>query len=108
MLKNELGRMHIAFWLLKDIFWCFGLTKLAVFMITPTSVIALYILISEKDNRLENGILTSWLSLNIFWMLHELVGFPLIFIYPPILIGLVMTGYLMKEVIGNIFKKWRS
>jgi hypothetical protein len=105
MLKNELSKLHIATWLLKDVFWCFKLTSLAVFMIIPTSIIALYMLIDDKDNRLENGVLMSWLTLNIFWMLHELVGLSLFFIYPPIIIGLIMTGYLLKAVVIKLINK---
>lgn len=108
MLKSELGRLHIATWLLKDVFWCFGLTKLALFMILPTSLIAAYILIDDKDNRLENGILASWLTLNVFWMLHELIGLSVIFIYPPIIVGLILTGFLLKEILINGLKKCRS
>jgi len=46
-------------------------------MVVPTGFLTLYILFKEKQNRESNLILSSWVFMNIFWMLHELQGFPL-------------------------------
>jgi len=45
-------------------------------MVVPTGFLTLYILFKEKQNRESNLILSSWVFMNIFWMLHELQGFP--------------------------------
>jgi hypothetical protein len=45
-------------------------------MVFPTGFLTLYILFKEKQNRESNLILSSWVFMNIFWMLNELQGFP--------------------------------
>jgi len=68
--------IHVTSWLLKDIFWCLKFTWLATLMVFPTSVLTIYLLVTEKDNRDANITLFSWVFMNIFWMLHELQNFP--------------------------------
>jgi len=75
--KNwNIQEIHVTSWLLKDIFWCLKLTWFATFMAIPTSILTIYILITEKNNRNTNITLTSWVFMNIFWMLHELQNLP--------------------------------
>jgi hypothetical protein len=75
--KNwNIQEIHVTSWLLKDIFWCLKLTWFATFMVIPTSILTIYILITEKNNRNTNITLTSWVFMNIFWMLHELQNLP--------------------------------
>ena len=62
---------------MKDVFWCLKLPLAATFMVFPTGLLTLYILFKEKNNLDSNLILFSWVFMNIFWMLHELQGFPL-------------------------------
>jgi hypothetical protein len=62
---------------MKDVFWCLKLPLMATLMVVPTGFLTLYILFKEKQNRESNLILSSWVFMNIFWMLHELQGFPL-------------------------------
>lgn len=68
--------LHIISWLLKDIFWSMKWTWLATFMVFPTSFLTIYILITDKENRNSNLILSSWVFMNVFWMLHELHNTP--------------------------------
>jgi hypothetical protein len=75
--KNwNIQEIHVISWLLKDIFWCLKLVWLATFMVIPTSILTIYILLIEKENRNSNLTLSSWVFMNIFWMLHELQNFP--------------------------------
>lgn len=74
--NRNIQEIHITSWLLKDIFWCLKFTWLATFMVIPTSILTIYILLIEKDNRDGNITLFSWVFMNIFWMLHELQNFP--------------------------------
>jgi hypothetical protein len=62
---------------MKDVFWCLKLPVMATFMVFPTGFLTLYLLFKEKDNLNSNLILSSWVFMNIFWMLHELQNFPL-------------------------------
>lgn len=68
--------LHIISWLLKDIFWSMKWVWLASFMVLPTSFLTIYILITDKENRNSNLILSSWVFMNVFWMLHELHSTP--------------------------------
>lgn len=72
----NIQEIHITSWLFKDIFWCLKFTWMATFMIFPTTLLTLYILLTEKDNIDSNITLASWVFMNIFWMLHELQNFP--------------------------------
>lgn len=68
--------IHITSWLIKDIFWVLKMKWLATIMIAPTLVLAIYVLLKEKENRDGNWTLFFWLLMNIAWMLHELQNFP--------------------------------
>jgi hypothetical protein len=72
----DIQELHVTSWLLKDIFWCLKFTWMATFMIIPTSILTLYLLLTEKNNRDGNITLTSWVFMNVFWMLHELQNLP--------------------------------
>lgn len=78
ILKNirNIHEIHITSWLIKDIFWTLKLTWLATIMVVPTLVLALFILLTEKEHRDGNLIMFFWLGMNIFWMLHELQNTP--------------------------------
>lgn len=69
-------KAHFTSWLLKDAFWCLKLTWFATFMVIPTTILTIYLLFKEKDNLDTNLIVTNWVFMNIFWMLHELHEFP--------------------------------
>jgi hypothetical protein len=72
----DIHEIHITSWLIKDIFWTLKLSLFATIMVAPTVILALYILIKEKENRDGNWTLFFWLLMNISWMLHELQNFP--------------------------------
>lgn len=72
----NIQEIHITSWLFKDIFWCLKFTWMATFMVIPTSILTIYILLTEKNNIDGNITLASWVFMNIFWMLHELQNFP--------------------------------
>jgi hypothetical protein len=72
----NIQEFHVISWLLKDIFWCLKFTWMATFMVIPTSILTLYLLLTEKNNIDGNITLTSWVFMNVFWMLHELQNLP--------------------------------
>jgi hypothetical protein len=86
----EVHEIHVTSWLLKDIFWCFKLVSLATAMIVPTAFFTIYLLVKEKKHRQINLILASWVFMNIFWMVHELYGFPFWPIYIFVISGLTV------------------
>ena len=89
---------HFTSWLLKDVFWCLKLPLFATLMVIPTTFLTLYILFKEQDNRDTNLILSSWVFMNIFWMLHELQNFP----YWPVQVCMILGGL---AVINSLHKK---
>jgi hypothetical protein len=70
-MKINVNKLHIISWIIKDSFWCLQLPTLAKIGIIPTIIFSLYILYKDVENRLENLTITSWVMMNIFWMLHE-------------------------------------
>lgn len=72
----DIQEIHITSWLFKDIFWSLKFTWTATFMVLPTSLLTIYILLKEKNNIDSNITLSSWVFMNVFWMLHELQNFP--------------------------------
>jgi hypothetical protein len=72
----NIHEIHITSWLVKDIFWTLKLTWLATIMVVPTLILAIYILLTEKEDRDGNWTLFFWLLMNITWMLHELQNLP--------------------------------
>lgn len=97
----NIQELHITSWLFKDIFWCLKLTWLATFMIIPTSILTIYILLTEKENKDSNITLASWVFMNVFWMLHELQGFPFWFVYVFMISGIFNTFRLIVKRIKN-------
>ncbi len=89
---------HFTSWLLKDVFWCLKLPLFATLMVIPTTFLTLYILFKEQDNRDTNLILSSWVFMNIFWMLHELQNFP----YWPVQVFMILGGL---AVVNSLYKK---
>ena len=74
--RPSIQEMHFISWLIKDIFWCFRFDNLATLMVAPTVILTIYILIKDNCNRKVNYIISSWVMMNVFWMLHEIHGFP--------------------------------
>lgn len=99
-LKSHIQEIHIISWLIKDIFWCFKLVWLATIMVIPTSLIAFYILFFDKKNRQVNLIMTSWLFMNIFWMLHELQNLNFL----PVVLFMISGIFFTFVLLFNRFK----
>jgi hypothetical protein len=95
--KWSIQEVHFTSWLIKDVFWCLKFKWLATFMVFPTIFLTIFILVKEKENRDTNLILTSWVLMNIFWMLHELQNFP----YWIVTIWMVFGGL----VVGKSLRK---
>jgi hypothetical protein len=72
----NIHEIHLISWLLKDIFWTLKLSLLSTAMVVPTLLLGIHIYIKEKEARDSNLVLLCWLSMNIFWMLHELQNLP--------------------------------
>jgi hypothetical protein len=101
--KNwNIQELHVTSWLLKDMFWCMKFTWLATIMVFPTSVLTIYLLFKEKDNIDANLVLTSWVFMNVFWMLHELQNFPFWSVQIFMLLGIFNTFRLILKRIKNV------
>ncbi len=97
----NIQEIHITSWLFKDIFWCLKFTWMATFMVVPTSILTIYILLTEKNNIDGNITLASWVFMNIFWMLHELQNFPFWPVQIFMLFGILNTFRLIFNRINN-------
>jgi hypothetical protein len=72
----DIHEIHVTSWLIKDIFWVLKFKWLATFMVFPTILLAIYIILSERKQLDGNLTLFSWLLMNVSWMLHELQNLP--------------------------------
>jgi hypothetical protein len=70
-MKLPFNKLHIISWVIKDSLWCLQLPSLAKIMVIPTIFFSLYMLWKEKENRLENLTVFSWILMNVSWMMHE-------------------------------------
>jgi|LauGreDrversion4_2_1035121.scaffolds.fasta_scaffold23765_5 hypothetical protein len=105
--KLDIQELHVISWLLKDMFWCLKLNMLATIMVIPTAFLTIYLLIKEKDKRLLNLTLFSWVFMNITWMLHEIYDTPEWPIRVFMLLGIAMTIRFVAKRLrdeGNIFR----
>ena len=101
MFKHKINTMHVFFWLVKDMCWCLHLTALATLMVFPTVSLTGYILFTQKESREENLILTCWVMMNVFWMLHELHGTSKSPIYLFMGLGLISSAHAIYKLFGN-------
>ena len=107
ILKNirNIHEIHITSWLVKDIFWTLKFTWLATIMVFPTIILAIFILLTEKEHRDGNWTLFFWLLMNTFWMLHELQNLPYWPVQVFMFLGIFNTFRLIvkrKKNEGNI------
>ncbi|MEP7267388.1 MAG: hypothetical protein ABI844_07135, partial [Saprospiraceae bacterium] len=59
--------LHILFWLLKDISWCLNFKPLAITMIFPTMIVAIYITNKNKEiisELMHNLAVIFWIAAN--------------------------------------------
>jgi hypothetical protein len=66
-------------------------------MVFPTIFFTVFLLITEKGQRDTNLILSSWVSMNIFWMLHELQGFPMFPVQISMFLGTISVIYSLRK-----------
>lgn len=66
-------------------------------MVFPTIFFTVFLLITEKDQRDTNLILSSWVLMNIFWMLHELQGFPMFPVQISMFLGAISVMYSLRK-----------
>lgn len=75
---RRMENMHIIFWLLKDLSWCFIWESLGLAMILPTLIISIVIAWRTRDIKSElahNLAVTFWITANSYWMISEFFGF---------------------------------
>jgi hypothetical protein len=100
---DDIDFFHFSFWLLKDIFWLLKWKFMATFMVVPTVLLTLYIISKTKKIISTTTIFSSWVMMNVFWMLHELYNTPLFISFIFIFIG---VSVLILYVLNNkLFKK---
>ncbi len=74
---NPVENFHILLWLIKDICWVLELRWLGAFMVIPTVLIALFIVIKTVNVPMffVNLSVLFWIGANSFWMLSEFFNF---------------------------------
>lgn len=103
--KNRaLENFHIVLWLIKDLCWCMLWKPLALFMIIPTFIFAIYITYESRKNKTDlfhNIAVMMWILANSTWMIGEFFfkdGLkPGAFMF--FMIGLVLIGYFYIQKI---------
>ncbi|BAW80546.1 hypothetical conserved protein [Candidatus Nitrosoglobus terrae] len=74
---RKLENLHILFWLLKDISWCFIWKPLGVAVIFPTLIIAIVIAFHTRkivSELCHNVAIVLWISADSYWMVVEFLG----------------------------------
>ena len=105
MFKATANKLQLASWLLTDIAWYSGNSDLTIAMIVPTLLLTGYVLVSQKTRREENFILTSWVLMNIMWLLHEIEDWTIIPVFLFMLIGVVFSFLTMRSCLRVQCKK---
>jgi hypothetical protein len=105
---------HIVLWLVKDLSWCMLSKNLAMVMIAPTLLLAIYITWvhrKDKSELMHNSAIVLWICANSVWMIGEFYyedkirSYALIFFFA----GLAVAAYYyISEVIIKQFKKVRD
>jgi hypothetical protein len=71
---RALENFHIVLWLVKDLCWCMIWRPIAIFMIIPTFIFAVYITYHSRSNKSElfhNLAVIMWIMANSTWMIGE-------------------------------------
>lgn len=71
---RALENFHIVLWLIKDLCWCMLWKPLALFMIIPTFIFAIYITYNSRVHKAElyhNIAVLMWIMANSTWMIGE-------------------------------------
>ena len=105
MANGKIDKYHFSLWLIKDICWFMKLNFLATLMVIPTLILTIYLIndsIKQRDYFSPNLIFSSWILMNIFWMLHEIHNFPIVIAQIFSLLGLfflIFQFFFGKKVI---------
>ena len=70
----QIQNTHILLWLLKDACWVMGFKLFGIFMIIPTLLVAVYLTIKSKNDKVSfyhNLGICSWIIGNSTWMLGD-------------------------------------
>lgn len=71
---RALENFHIVLWLIKDLCWCMLWKPLALFMIIPTFIFAIFITYNGRSSRSDlfhNLAVMMWILANSVWMIGE-------------------------------------
>ena len=71
---RAIENFHIVLWLIKDLSWCMIWRPLALFMILPTFIFAIFITYNNRKNSSElfhNLSVLMWIIANSVWMIGE-------------------------------------
>jgi len=74
---RRMENMHIVFWLLKDTSWCLNFKPLAILMIFPTLIVAIWITHKNRSIASElvhNLAVIFWITANSTWMIVEFLA----------------------------------
>lgn len=74
---RRMENMHIVFWLLKDLSWCLNFKPLAIVMIFPTMIVAIWITYKNRSIASElahNLAVIFWIAANSTWMIVEFMA----------------------------------
>lgn len=74
---RRMENMHIVFWLLKDLSWCLNFKPLAIAMIFPTMIVAIWITRKNRSIASElahNLAVIFWIAANSTWMIVEFLA----------------------------------
>lgn len=109
MKKSDIiNKLHVISWVAKDILWNLQFMTAAKFMILPTIVFAVWMLIKDEYNRIENLAITSWISMNICWMLHEFPPhWPKEWSYIPMVPAIIFTTLFVIQIAEPYIKLLR-
>lgn len=72
---RKVENLHIIFWLTKDVCWCLLFEQIAIAMIFPTVLIAIWVVIKTRKMLSEfahNLAVLFWICANSIWMVGEL------------------------------------
>ena len=104
---RAIENFHIVLWLIKDLCWCMLWKEVALFMIFPTFLFAIFITYNTRSYRTElfhNLAVMFWIMANSTWMIGEFYfqdGLKtMAFIF--FMAGLILIGYFY---ISNFLQK---
>ena len=71
---RAIENFHIVLWLIKDLCWCMLWKHVAIFMIIPTFIFAIFITYNGRKSRSDlfhNLAVMLWIVANSVWMIGE-------------------------------------